>query len=74
MTSLHELSNRSEDAPSIHDLISAKYLEDLFNVTHRTIKRWESKHGWNPVRITNKIIRYHKSEVEKSLGVSLDPS
>ena len=73
MQSLHQISNRNEKLPNIHDLVSAKYLEEIFQVTHRTIKRWEVKHGWEPVRINSKLLRYHKSEVEEALGVTLDP-
>ncbi len=73
MTQSHRNSVQAEDAPSIHDLVSSRFLEDAFDVTHRTIKRWETKYGWKAIRINDRLLRYRKSEVQESLGVNLDP-
>ena len=67
--------SQNETKVSIHDLISSRKLEDAFDVSHRTIKRWEKRYGWEPIRINDRFLRYRKSQVEDSLGISLeDPS
>ena len=71
----HRKTIQSEDKVSIHDLISSKKLEEAFDVHHRTIKRLEKRYGWTPVKINDRFLRYRKSQVEDSLGISLeDPS
>ena len=45
----------------------------MFDVSHRTIKRWEQKYNWQPIKINDRLLRYRKSQIEKSLGISLEP-
>lgn len=53
-------------------LITAKELAKTFNVTYRTIKRWEERFQWNPVYITKSRTRYRRDQIEDSLGIILD--
>ena len=68
----HQLPSHQENPPSIYDLVSSRFLEEMFDVSHRTIKRWEKKFNWEPIRINDRLLRYRKSQIEESLGVSLD--
>ena len=56
----------------LSNLITAKELAKAFNITYRTIKRWEKKFQWNPVYITKSRARYRRDQIEDSLGIILD--
>jgi hypothetical protein len=56
----------------LSELITAKELAKTFDVTYRTIKRWEEKFEWNPVYITKSRTRYRRDQIEDSLGIILD--
>ncbi len=56
----------------LSELITAKELAKTFDVTYRTIKRWEKRFEWNPVYITKSRTRYRRDQIEDSLGIILD--
>jgi len=74
MQTLHDESNRLEEAPSIRHFMEPKYLAGVFNVTPRTINRWAKQYNWGTVRISSKTLRYAKEDIEKTLNVDLGPS
>ena len=53
----------------VEELITSRDSEDAFRVTYRTVKRWEEMYEWRGWKITPKTKRYHRTEVEQSLGV-----
>jgi uncharacterized protein YjcR len=61
----------STDSGTPEKVVSAKRIADALEVTPKTIKRWAKEYGWKVIRINSRLIRYHKSEVERSLGVNL---
>ena len=52
------------------DLLAPRTIRDYLSVTGKTINRWEAKYGWTVLKINARLVRYLKSEVEESLGVS----
>lgn len=56
----------------LSELITAKELSKAFDVTYRTIKRWEERFEWSPVYITKSRTRYRRDQIEDSLGIILD--
>ena len=49
------------------ELLSRQEVADLLTVTPRTIARWEKKNLLTPIRLSSRIIRYSRSEVEELL-------
>tara|TARA_R100000808_G_C2015857_1_gene66334 strand:- start:35 stop:277 length:243 start_codon:yes stop_codon:yes gene_type:complete len=59
-----ELSNDNK-------LVSLKTIAEATEVSPRTVSGWVKDFGWKPVKFNSRLIRYHKSEVEGSLGINL---
>ena len=55
---------------SAKDLLPPRTIRDFLSVTGKTVKRWESKYGWTVLKLNDRFVRYVRSEVEDSLGVS----
>ena len=55
-----------------NELIPSKLIEDTLGVTYRTVKRWEERYKWRVWKFGPKIKRYHKPQVENSLGLTFD--
>lgn len=55
-----------------NELIPSKLIEVTLGVTYKTVKRWEQRYNWKVWKFGHKIKRYHKPEVEKSLGVTFE--
>ena len=51
------------------ELIPSRLIQDTLGVTQRTVKRWETKYNWNVWHLGPKLKRYHKNQVEESLGI-----
>jgi uncharacterized protein YjcR len=64
-------SQTSTDSDALQKVVSAKRIADALEVTPKTVKRWSKEYGWKVININSRLKRYHKSDVEKSLGVSL---
>ena len=52
-------------------LISSSTIQTAVEVSRKTVKRLAEEFGWTVVKFNPRLVRYHKSEVEKSLGIKL---
>jgi uncharacterized protein YjcR len=56
----------------VDQLIGSKEIATAFQVAPRTVRRWSHQYGWQKFRLSHKVLRYLRSEVEDSLGVSFE--
>lgn len=56
----------------VDQLIGSKEIATAFQVAPRTVRRWSVAYGWQKFRLSHKVLRYLRSEVEETLGVSFD--
>ena len=52
------------------ELLSRQEVANMLKVTPRTIVRWEEKKLLTPIRLSSRIIRYSRNEVEELLANS----
>jgi DNA-binding transcriptional MerR regulator len=52
-------------------LLSRRDVAELFGVVPVTIKRWEQKGILTPIKVNERIVRYHPDEVNKLIGETL---
>ena len=52
-------------------LVSSGTIQTAAEVSRKTVTRWVKEFGWTVVKFNSRLVRYHKSEVEKSLGIKL---
>ena len=52
-------------------LVSSSTIQAAAEVSRKTVTRWVKEFGWTVVKFNSRLVRYHKSEVEKSLGINL---
>ena len=61
----------STDSGTLEQVVSAKKIADALEVTPKTVKRWAKEYDWKVININSRLKRYHKSDVERSLGIKL---
>lgn len=45
-------------------LLSRLEVAEVFNISTRTVARWEEKGLLKPIRITSRLIRYQKRDID----------
>jgi predicted site-specific integrase-resolvase len=52
-------------------LLTRRDIAELFGVVPVTVKRWEQKGILTPIKVNERIVRYHPDEVNKLIGETL---
>lgn len=55
-------------------LLSRQEVADILTVSTRTIARWERKGLLSPIRLSSRIIRYSREEVDALLAEATYPA
>jgi DNA-binding transcriptional MerR regulator len=50
-------------------LLTRREVAELFGVVPVTVKRWEQKGILTPIKVNERIVRYHSDEVKKLIGL-----
>ena len=53
------------------EYISPRLIRETMDVSAGTVRRWAKQHEWARKYINSRVIRYLRSDVEKTLGVEL---
>jgi uncharacterized protein YjcR len=49
-----------------------RYIQEKLGVSAKTVRRWAKQFEWETLNINSRVVRFLQSDVEKSVGVSLD--
>ena len=49
-----------------------RYIQEKLGVSAKTVRRWAKQFEWETLNINSRVVRFLQSDVEKSMGVSLD--
>ena len=52
-------------------LVTNKKIQEIANVSDKTVRRWAAEFEWETFRINSRVIRYNQSDVEQTLGISI---
>lgn len=52
-------------------LVTNKKIQEIANVSDKTVRRWATEFEWETFRINSRVIRYNQSDVEQTLGISI---
>ena len=50
-------------------LVTNKKIQEIANVSDKTVRRWATEFEWETFRINSRVIRYNQSDVEQTLGI-----
>ena len=62
--------------PKTHEppkkFVRNRYIQEKLGVSAKTVRRWAKQFEWETLNINSRVVRFLQSDVEKSVGVSLD--
>ena len=66
-----QIGDNGDGKPQRDELVTPKQIREAAQVGARTVRRWADRFDWRTVRLNQRVIRYSKSDVEATLGVTL---
>ncbi|MDC0157296.1 hypothetical protein OAK38_06020 [Verrucomicrobia bacterium] len=71
MTNLSVQTSDQKEGKSPVSLVTPKQIRETAKVSGRTVRRWAKQFDWRTHRVNDRVLRYNREDVEKTIGSEL---